>query len=250
MKLLLLAGTHGVEKQSSYFLDRFFDTYKESFDTLSGKPLLEKLSISRLFNLEPNEYEHNCKLIERNQDLENRPGNKDEIIAIPVFNPTGLKNLTRTNSNNVDLNRNMPSKNWEYGKLKLNGEANPYYPGEFPKSEIETQFLTQIIEDHKIDLVVSFHTNHFIKNKNEAQINYDGCGTHKTWAENLAKLCKLPFTEDIGYPTPGSLGSYAKDQNLDCVTVEFEYSESEEQIFANYKNSFFESIKELFEKDA
>lgn len=250
MKLLLLAGTHGIERQSSYFLDRFFDDYKEDFSAFSNSPSLEKLSISKLFSIEPSEYENNCKLIEKNQALENDSRNKDEIIAIPVFNPTGLKNLSRTNENNVDLNRNMPSKNWEYGRLKLDGEANPYYPGEFPKSELETQFLTRIIEDHKIDLIVSFHTNHFIKNKNEAQINYDGQGRHKAWAKNLAKLSKLPFTVDIGYPTPGSLGSYALEQNFDCVTVEFDDSKTEEQIFENYKYCFFESIKKLFHKDA
>ncbi|NQY80985.1 MAG: DUF2817 domain-containing protein [Candidatus Caenarcaniphilales bacterium] len=250
MKLLLLAGTHGVEKQSSYFLDCFFDDYKEHFTAFTNTPLLEKLSISKLFGLEASDYEHNCKSIEKNQILESNQEATDEIIAIPVLNPTGLKNLSRTNSNKVDLNRNMPSKNWEYGKLKVDGEANPYYPGEFPKSELETQILTQIIEDHTIDLVVSFHTNHFVKNKNDAQINYDGKGKHKTWAENLAKLSNLPFTEDIGYPTPGSLGSYAKEQNFDCITVEFEDSDSEEQIYESYKNSFFESIKKLFEKDA
>ena len=233
------------------FLNRFFETYKENFLNFIESIKLEKLSISKLFNLEVSKYEKtNCYHLETNSDIVTDFKSDNLIITIPVLNPTGLKELSRTNINKVDLNRNLPSKNWEYQKLKVKGEANPYYPGEFPKSEIETQFLTQIIENNKIDLIISFHTNHFVQNKNEAQINYDGAAKYKIWAKDLAKLSDLTFTEDIGYPTPGSLGSYAKDLNIDCVTVEFEDSFSEEKIFEDYQKAFFKSIKELFNKGA
>ena len=37
---------------------------------------------------------------------------KSELLFIPCLNPDGMKLNTRQNANNVDLNRNFPTKNW------------------------------------------------------------------------------------------------------------------------------------------
>jgi len=62
----------------------------------------------------------------------------------------------------------------------------------------------------------------------------------------LAADTQLEFTEDIGYPTPGSLGSYAKDRMIDCITIEFDDNDSPEQLAEKYLVSFAENISALF----
>lgn len=249
MRLLLLAGTHGVEPQSSAFLSDLI-----TGTVLRDSSLDEKgigiFSVSKLLGLNTQPFEDGASQI---SDLElNLQDFKNfRIIAIPVFNPYGLKNFTRQNHHGVDLNRNMPSQNWQSAKLKIDGEKNPYYPGDFPASELEVQVLTKLIENLDFDLIISFHTNHFVRYPNSPQINYDGHGKYRDFAITLAETTELEFTEDIGYPTPGSLGSYAKDRQLDCITVEFDDNIKAEELNKKYLETFAQSILPLFtEKDS
>jgi protein MpaA len=260
MRLLLVAGTHGVEPQSSAFLSsllsQILSMYEadenpengvehSSIDTDLNKRSIGIFSISDLLGLTAHKVEDTAIQI---SDLElNVNEFKDfKIIAMPVLNPHGLKNFTRHNHHDVDLNRNMPSQNWQSAKFRIDGEKNPYYPGDFPASEIETQLLTKLIEGLDFDLIISFHTNHFIRFPNPPQVNYDGIGTHKDFAIKLAQDTELEFTEDIGYPTPGSLGSYSKDKGLDCITIEFDDNIQAEDLNTKYIKAFTENIISLF----
>ena len=260
MRLLLVAGTHGVEPQSSAFLNSLLTqilsidetdenpengVVHSSINTDLNKRSIGILSISQLLGLTAHSVEETALQI---NDLElNIDKLKDfKIIAIPALNPHGLKNFTRHNHNDVDLNRNMPSQNWQSAKFRIDGEKNPYYPGDFPASEIETQLLTKLIEGLDFDLIISFHTNHFIRFPNPPQVNYDGLGTHKDFAIKLARDTELEFTEDIGYPTPGSLGSYSKDKGLTCITIEFDDNITAEELNTKYLKAFTENISSLF----
>jgi protein MpaA len=42
--------------------------------------------------------------------------NQTHLLFIPCLNPDGMELKKRTNSNNVDLNRNFPTKNWGENK--------------------------------------------------------------------------------------------------------------------------------------
>jgi predicted deacylase len=260
MRLLLIAGTHGVEPQSSAFLNRLLSqivsmeesdenpengVVRRSIDIDFNKRSIGIFSISNLIGLTADTAKDTAIQI---NDLElNVNDFKDfKIIAIPALNPHGLKNFTRHNHHDVDLNRNMPSQNWQSAKFRIDGEKNPYYPGDFPASEIETQLLTKLIEGLDFDLIISFHTNHFIRFPNPPQVNYDGLGTHKDFAIKLALDTELEFTEDIGYPTPGSLGSYSKDKGLDCITIEFDDNITAEELNTKYLKAFTENISYLF----
>lgn len=259
MRLLLIAGTHGVEPQSSAFLSSLLaqilpnegnespenTAMCRSIDTGFNKRSIGIFSISQLLGVTAPKAEDTAIQI---NDLElNVNDFKDfKIIAIPALNPHGLKNFTRHNHHDVDLNRNMPSQNWQSAKFRIDGEKNPYYPGDFPASEIETQLLTKLIEGLDFDLIISFHTNHFIRFPNPPQVNYDGLGTHKDFAIKLARDTELEFTEDIGYPTPGSLGSYSKDKGLTCITIEFDDNITAEELNTKYLKAFTENISSLF----
>ena len=70
----------------------------------------------------------------------------DNLLFIPCLNPDGLELGVRVNANGVDLNRNFPTKNWQLT------DKNEFFGGESAASEIETQFLIDIIEEYKTEL--------------------------------------------------------------------------------------------------
>jgi len=133
---------------------------------------------------------------------------KNRLLFIPCLNPDGLNNNTRQNANLVDLNRNFPTKNWALI------ERNEYFGGDSPASEIETKFVVEIIEECKPDLILTLHAPYKV-------VNYDGPA--EIVAEEISKLINYPVQHDIGYPTPGSFGTYAGiERNIPTITLELD----------------------------
>ncbi len=130
------------------------------------------------------------------------------LIVVPVANPDGFKNQTRVNAHKVDLNRNFPTKDWT-----SKASQPKYYPGPKPGSEPEVQVIVSLLEQFPPKKIISFHS------LNPHQINYDGPG--RELAHAMARHNGYPVTENIGYPTPGSLGNYAgREQKIAMITYE------------------------------
>lgn len=130
------------------------------------------------------------------------------LIFIPCLNPDGLQLKTRTNSNGVDLNRNFPTKNW-----KLT-EKDEFFGGMSAGSEIETQFLIDTINEFKPDLILTLHAPYKI-------VNYDGPA--KEISEKISEIINYPVEPSIGYPTPGSFGTYAGiEREIPTITLELD----------------------------
>lgn len=147
------------------------------------------------------------------------------MLFIPSLNPDGKQLGRRTNSNGVDINRNFPTKNWELT------EKDNYFGGESPASEIETKFLINVIEEYKPKLILTLHTPYKI-------VNYDGPA--KEVSEKISEIINYPVEESIGYPTPGSFGTYAGvEKNIPTITLEMD---EEEDI-----NSLYPKVKKIFE---
>ena len=141
-----------------------------------------------------------------NEYLKQHPDTK--LGFIPALNPDGMANKNRVNANGVDINRNFPTKNWELT------ERNEFFGGEFASSEIETQFLIDIIENHSPKLILSLHAPF-------KTVNFDG-NAYK-YAEKISEIMNYPVQEDIGYPTPGSFGTYAGiEKNIPTITLELD----------------------------
>lgn len=161
------------------------------------------------------------------EDLINRYLNETEnknILFIPSLNPDGKANNTRTNSNNVDINRNFPTKNWELT------EKDNYYGGSEPSSEIETKFLTGVIDKYKPKAIITLHTPYKI-------VNYDGPA--KELAQKISEIIKYPVEESIGYPTPGSFGTYAGvERNIPTITLEMDEEETIDNLYKPVKQIF------------
>ncbi len=127
---------------------------------------------------------------------------------IPVLNPDGLRFNTRTNANKVDLNRNFPTSNW------VKSEKNNYWGGETPGSEIETKFLIKVILEYLPKLILTIHAPYKV-------VNYDG--NAMKYAAEISKIIGYPVCNDIGYPTPGSLGTYAGiERGIPTITLEID----------------------------
>lgn len=131
-----------------------------------------------------------------------------KLLFIPCLNPDGLKNNTRVNANGVDLNRNFPTKNWELT------EKNNFYGGQEPASEIETKFLINVIEEYKPELILTLHAPYKV-------VNYDGNALNI--AQKISEIIKYPVEASIGYPTPGSFGTWAGiENNIPTITLELD----------------------------
>jgi hypothetical protein len=82
-----------------------------------------------------------------------------------------------------------------------------------PGSEAETQALVQLIQAEKPKLIVHFHSW-------EPCVVYTGRPAEAA-SQILAGKTGYPVREDIGYPTPGSLGQYGwLDHKIPVICVE------------------------------
>jgi protein MpaA len=140
-----------------------------------------------------------------------------QAAVILCANPDGMLRGTRGNATGVDLNRNFPTSNWSPDPVCYKSRANDardiaLSPGAEPASEPETRALLSLLERLNPRAVVSLHAA-------LACID-DAGGSHL--GRQLAARCALPLLTEIGYPTPGSMGTWATEQGLALVTWEFE----------------------------
>jgi protein MpaA len=132
-------------------------------------------------------------------------------------NPDGMLRGTRGNGRGVDLNRNFPTSNWSPDAVHYKSRANDARDialgtGTEPASEPETRALLALLERLQPRAVVSLHS---------ALAGVDDAGASHL-GRQLADHCSLPFLTEIGYPTPGSMGTWAGERGLNLVTLELE----------------------------
>ena len=121
----------------------------------------------------------------------------------PLMNPDGAlrPKHQRTNAKGVDLNRNFSTPDshngaaLEYWKVKTY-ENERRYPGPYPLSEPETNWLHQEIEQFKPDVVIAVHAPYSL-------VDYDA-PSRKNAPSRIGHLYK-----NLMGTYPGSLGNYA-----------------------------------------
>lgn len=149
---------------------------------------------------------------------------KNRLLFVPCLNPDGKAQNVRTNSNEVDLNRNFPASNW------VLGERDNFFGGEKPASEMETQFLIYAIDRYKPDLILTLHEPYRV-------VNYDGPA--EEFAKKISEITGYKIEENIGYPTPGSFGTYCGiEKNIPVITLELPEKQPKDKLWAENKGIF------------
>jgi len=190
--ILFLGGVHGNESEGFIFLERFLKEIDQ-----------ENIKI-------PSEI---------------------SLWICPRINPDGCSVLRRTNAHNVDLNRNLPTKDWtsDFTEPK-------YYPGPYPSSEPETIATLVLIHNIKPKFIISFHSYE------KPMINYNG--NCLELAEEMAKYNHLEPKGDIGYPTPGSLGTYAGfENNIPTITLEILRGQAPDKVWKQHLDAILKSLE-------
>lgn len=150
----------------------------------------------------------------------NNQNSKNTVYYIPRLN----SNTSRKNKNGVDLNRNFPTKNW------VLGENNDYFGGLEPNSEPETKFLVDLLNENNFSEIITIHSPYKV-------VNYDGPA--QNLAEIISSFLGYPISSDIGYPTPGSFGTYCGvERNIPTITIEIDENENIEILKEKFHKLF------------
>ncbi len=153
-----------------------------------------------------------------------------QITLVPEFNLEGIILHQRMNSRGVDLNRNLPTKDWS-PEIK----SPRYHPGTHANSEKENQALAIYIEAEKPDFILSLHSWHPVLNVN---------GNCRPFAEVIHQLTGYKIDDDIGYPTPGCLGTYAGlERQSPVLTYEIERGIEPQKIIDIHVPAILQALK-------
>lgn len=154
------------------------------------------------------------------------------VGVLAQANPDGLRAGTRLNANRVDLNRNFPAKNWRAHAKGRHGAA--------PASEPETRAIMAAVERLAPVCVVSIHA---IRGRRQCN-NFDGPAG--ALAEAMSRYNGYPVKPTIGYPTPGSFGSWCGgDRAIPTITLELPKSRANEDCWADNREALLELIRML-----
>ena len=189
LTLYIISGQHGFEKSSIFGLYYFF---RELIENYKGNPSLEY-------------FRNWCK-----------------IICIPLMNPYGFDNMSYTNSNGVNLNRNWATPWWTAG-------SGTNYGGAEPADQVETQYAQAIMDENADDIFwfVDFHTqgsepvasySSLIWNALGTTISQDnytkiGISAAKKLVNEMSSRFCLDYPEDC--PTYTQCGYYDQSFELD-----------------------------------
>lgn len=150
------------------------------------------------------------------------------VIICPVLNPDGYEAHTRSNHNGVDLNRNYPTGNWS-----SEGRGSRWWGGPKPASEPETAIVLELLKTYKPDKIVSIHAP--LHN-----VNFDGPA--RQLAHRMSSRNGYKVEPDIGYPTPGSFGTFAgREGKIPTITLELPEGTAE-KLWPENREALLEAI--------
>lgn len=148
-------------------------------------------------------------------------------VVVPLVNPDGYQRRRRRNANQIDINRNFPTKNWQ-----TLARRSRMYGGAEPGSEPETTSVIKAVTRFRPHRIITIHSIGADRECN----NYDGP------AKRLAKLMSrrngYPATASIGYPTPGSFGAWAGiERRIPTITLELPSLHSAKRCWADNRDA-------------
>ena len=193
-RLLVIAGIHGEEPETTFLLSRALRAFDEIFDS---------------------------------------------VAFILCANPDGMALGMRGNPVGVDLNRNFNTRNFlpdmvESRSILEAPRDTILLSGYEAESEPETKALVALIEKLKPKSILSMH----------APMGCIDAPQKTELVEDLMGVFNLPWRPDIGYETPGSLGTWCGERNIECVTLELPRM-SLEHLFDRYGVAFANFLERI-----
>ena len=155
------------------------------------------------------------------------------LAVIPCLNVDGFLKNTRQNSNGVDLNRNLPTRDWcgDY-------QNERFYPGISANSEPENIALVKFIEHYPFSFIISMHSY----KKELLNIN----GNCEPVDKALNQAIGIKLERDMGYPTPGCLGTYSGlERGIPTITYELLKGSNISEIRDRHLKPIVESVRLL-----
>lgn len=155
------------------------------------------------------------------------------IAILPQANPDGLVKGTRQNINGVDCNRNFAARNWRRSRA-----GHRFYGGPRALSEPETRAIVKAVQMLEPRFIVAIHSmadGGFCN-------NYDGPA--RFLAQIMARENHYPVKGSIGYPTPGSFGSWAGiDKNIPTITLELPREKSVSRVWLTNRDAILSAVQ-------
>ncbi len=146
------------------------------------------------------------------------PANRT-IVVVPTISPDGFAASKRTNSNNVDLNRNFPANDWKSAVTLPDKTYLETGGGTTPLSEPESYAIATYLLSLSPRLIMSYHAAGAVASPNDS-------GDSQTIARKYADLTPVGYlANDTGgffdYDTTGAMESWLHDKhNLPAILVE------------------------------
>ena len=134
------------------------------------------------------------------------------VIVCPVVSPEGWRARTRPNGQGIDANRNFI---FNFAPDRPQAHS-PYFRGRKSLQTPEALALQHLVSSYRPDKIVAVHSPFDL-------INYDGPAADL--AEAMHGANQQGIAPSIGYPTPGSFGTYA-GLYLGIPTITLELSPS------------------------
>jgi len=200
--IVFVGGTHGNEKSSVYTLNSWLDYLERNYDKI--------------------------------------PSNR-RVVVIPNLNPDGFSANSRTNANNVDLNRNFPANNWKQGVTMPDQSYNPNGGGSAPLSEPESSAVANYLSGLHPRLVLTYHAAAGVAMPNDS----GDSGTLAQAYDQKSNVNYEPSSQTgaiFTYDTGGSMEEWLHDKHdIPAILVELWTKTSDE--FSKNQNAMWYMVQ-------